>query len=227
MGKRAVILDVDGTLVDTNYQHAIAWYMAFREHDVIVPVWRIHRHLGMGGDQIVAALGGDEVEKELGDELRSAHDALYLASIQMVSALEGASELLREIKEAGCKLILASSAKPQEIEHYVDLLDAREVVDGWTTAEDVERTKPHPDLVLAALERLGADAGEAIMVGDTPWDVEAASKAGVPTVAVRTGGFSIQELEDAGAIAVHESIAQTREHLDELVGGAKALARER
>ncbi|HEY5389252.1 MAG TPA: HAD family hydrolase [Solirubrobacteraceae bacterium] len=227
MGQRAVILDVDGTLVDTNYQHAIAWYMAFREHDVVVPVWRIHRHLGMGGDQLIAALAGDDVESTLGDALRGAHDALYLASIQMVSAFEGASELLRDIKTAGCKLVLASSAKPQEIEHYVDLLDARETVDGWTTAEDVERTKPHPDLVLAALERLGEDAGETIMVGDTPWDVEAASRAGVSTVAVLTGGFSVQELEEAGAIAVHESIAQTREHLDELVGSVEALARER
>ncbi|HEY7966169.1 MAG TPA: HAD family hydrolase [Solirubrobacteraceae bacterium] len=220
MGRRAVILDVDGTLVDTNYQHALAWYMAFREHDVVVAVWRIHRHLGMGGDQIVAALAGEQVEAELGDDLRAAHDALYLASIQTVSAFESARELLRDLAAAGARVILASSAKPREIEHYVDLLSAREIVEGWTTAEDVQRTKPNPDLVLAALERLGEGREDAVMVGDTPWDVEAARRAGVPTVAVLTGGFSVAELEDAGAVAVHESVGDLRGHLDELVGAA-------
>jgi HAD superfamily hydrolase (TIGR01549 family) len=220
MGRRAVILDVDGTLVDTNYQHALAWYMAFREHDVVVAVWRIHRHLGMGGDQIVAALAGEQVEAELGDDLRAAHDALYLASIQTVSAFESARELLRDLAAAGARVILASSAKPREIEHYVDLLSAREIVEGWTTAEDVQRTKPNPDLVLAALERLGEGREDAVMVGDTPWDVEAARRAGGPTVAVLTGGFSVAELEDAGAVAVHESVGDLRGHLDELVGAA-------
>jgi phosphoglycolate phosphatase-like HAD superfamily hydrolase len=112
-------------------------------------------------------------------------------------------------------VVLASSAKAEEIEHYLDLLDARELADAWTTSADVEATKPEPDLVNAALERAGTDPGDAVMVGDTPWDVKAAAKAGVPTIAVRTGGFSIDELEGAGAIAVFESIQELRDRIDE------------
>jgi len=215
---RAVILDIDGTLVDTNYQHALAWYMAFREHDIVVPVWRLHRHLGMGGDQLVAAVTDDDVEKRLGGELRAAHDVLYLACIQTVSVFDGARSLVEDVRAAGAAVILASSAKEREVDHYLDLLDARALVDGWTTAADVEQTKPEPDLVLAALAKLGDDA-EAVMVGDTPWDVEAAQRAGVPTVAVLTGGFSAGELEESGAVAVFESIASLREHLDDLLAG--------
>jgi len=208
-----VIFDIDGTLVDTNYQHALAWYMAFRQHDLHLPVWQIHRHIGMGGDQLVAAVAGDAAEAEHGDALRTAHDVLYLASIQSTSVFAEARELLVDLKERGWSIVLASSAKEQEVDHYLDLLDARELADGWTTSADVEATKPEPDLVLAALEKLGTDDG--VMVGDTPWDVEAAAKAGVPTIAVMTGGFSRAELEDAGAVAVFTSIAELRAHVAE------------
>ncbi len=214
--RRAVILDVDGTLVDTNYQHALAWYLAFREHDFVVPVWRLHRHLGMGGDQLVAAVTDDNTEKRFGDELRAAHDALYLASTQTTSVFDGARGLIEALRGAGAAVILASSAKEREVDHYLDLLGVRALVDGWTTSADVEQTKPEPDLVLAALEKLDGDA-EAVMVGDTPWDVEAARRAGVPTVAVLTGGFSAAELEESGAVAVFESIASLREHLDDVL----------
>lgn len=200
----AAILDIDGTLVDTNYQHAVAWYMAFRQHDVFLPVWRIHRHLGMGGDQLVVALAGEDFDEESGDAVRAAHDALYLASIQSVSTLPGARELIEELKRRGNPVVLASSAKAQEADHYLDLLDARELVDAWTTSEDVEQTKPEPDLVHAALAKLGCEEG--VMVGDTPWDVRAAAKADVPTIAVLTGGFSTEELREAGAHDVFESI---------------------
>jgi HAD superfamily hydrolase (TIGR01549 family) len=210
---RAAILDIDGTLVDTNYQHAVAWYMAFRQHDVSLPVWRIHRHLGMGGDQLVTALAGTDFENRIGDAVRAAHDALYLASIQSVSALEGARELIAELKHRGHPVVLASSAKAREADHYLDLLDARELVDAWTTADDVQRTKPHPDLVRAALEKLGHEDG--VMVGDTPWDVKAAADAGVPTVAVLTGGFSADELRGAGALNVFASIDELRGRLEE------------
>jgi HAD superfamily hydrolase (TIGR01549 family) len=211
--KPAAIVDIDGTLVDTNYQHAIAWYLAFRQHDVALPVWRIHRHLGMGGDQLVAALAGDDFDGEAGDAVRAAHDALYMASIQSVSALQGARELIEEMKRRGHAIVLASSAKAREADHYLDLLDARELVDTWTTAEDVQRTKPHPDLVQAALAKLGQQEG--VMVGDTPWDVKAAGEAGVPTIAVRTGGFSTEELRDAGAAYVYESIEELRDRIGE------------
>ena len=209
----AAILDIDGTLVDTNYQHAMSWYMALRQHDVVVPVWRIHRHIGMGGDQLLAAVAGDEVEERDGDAIRAAEGALFLATIQSASVLEGARELIEDLKAGGRKVVLASSAKAQEVDHYLDLLDARDLVDGWTTSADVESTKPEPDLVRAALDQLGTD--DAVMVGDTPWDVQAAEKAGVATIAVLTGGFSEEELRDAGAIAVFESIEDLRQRLSE------------
>jgi HAD superfamily hydrolase (TIGR01549 family) len=210
---QGVIFDIDGTLVDTNYQHALAWYMAFRQHDLRLPIWQIHRHIGMGGDQLVTALAGERVEVEHGEALRSAHDVLYLASIQTTSVFEGARELVVDLKDRGWRVVLASSAKEQEVDHYLDLLDARELADGWTTSADVEHTKPAPDLVQAALEKLGT--AETVMVGDTPWDIEAAAKAEVATIAVMTGGFSRAELQEAGAVAVFESIADLRAHIQD------------
>ena len=139
---RGVIFDIDGTLVDTNYQHALAWYMAFRQHDLHLPIWQIHRHIGMGGDQLVTAVAGEEAEAEHGDALRTAHDVQYLASIQTTSVFEGSRELLADLKERGWRIVLASSAKEQEVDHYLDLLEARELADGWTTSADVEATKP-------------------------------------------------------------------------------------
>jgi HAD superfamily hydrolase (TIGR01549 family) len=208
----AAILDVDGTLVDTNYHHAIAWYRAFRQHGELLPVWRIHRHIGMGGDQLVGALCGERVEEEKGDDVRSAEKALYLAMIEEVEPLHGARELIVDLKESGHAVVLASSAKQQEVDHYLDLLDARDLADGWTTSADVEATKPEPDLVVAALEKAGDRSG--VMVGDSTFDCEAAARAGIETLAVLTGGFSEQELLDAGAARVFGSIDELREALD-------------
>jgi HAD superfamily hydrolase (TIGR01509 family) len=209
----AAILDVDGTLVDTNYQHALAWYRAFRQHGEVLPIWRIHRHIGMGGDQLVSALCGDEVDEQKGDDIRDAEKGLYGDLIEEVEPLHGAGELIRDLKERGHAVVLASSANPDEVEHYVDLLQARELADGWTTAADVDATKPEPDLVEAALRKAGG--GAAVMIGDSTWDCEAAKRAGVETIAVLTGGFSEQELLDAGAARVYESIDELRRSLDE------------
>jgi HAD superfamily hydrolase (TIGR01509 family) len=206
------ILDVDGTLVDTNYHHAIAWFRAFRRHDVTVPVWRIHRHIGMGGDQLVAAVAGDEVEERLGDEIREAESEIYRELIDEVQTMEGSRELIEDLREAGNVVVLASSAKDWEVEHYIELLDAADLVDDWTTSADVERTKPHPDLVHAALDKVDAD-GEAMLIGDTVWDVEAAKRAGVETLAVLTGGFSEAELREAGAKEVFTSVEELRQSL--------------
>jgi HAD superfamily hydrolase (TIGR01509 family) len=209
------ILDIDGTLVDTNYQHTIAWYRAFRQNDIVLPVWRIHRHIGMGGDQVIAALTDEKTDEEKGDEIRAAEKALYMAMIEEVEPLEGARDLVERLKKSGKTVVLASSAKDTEVEHYLDLLDVRELADDWTTSADVEATKPEPDLVKAALEKAGSDPGDAVMLGDTPWDCEAAGRAGVETVAVMMGGFSEQELRDAGAIAVFESMPQLLERIGE------------
>jgi HAD superfamily hydrolase (TIGR01509 family) len=207
------ILDIDGTLVDTNYQHAIAWYRAFRRHQIVLPVWRIHRHIGMGGDQLVSALAGEETERDCGDSIRDAERQLYFELIDEVQPMDGGRRLIEELKQRGHAVVLASSAKAEEVDRYLDLLDARELADGWTTSADVESTKPDPDLVQAALDKTSADS--AVMVGDTTWDVEAAGRAGVMTLAVMTGGFAQQELRDAGAIGVFESVSELCERLGE------------
>lgn len=215
-----VILDVDGTLVDTNYHHAIAWHRALRDHGHAVQMWKVHRHIGMGGDQIVAALIGEDAAGEQGEAIRAAEAEAYGELIGEVDAMAGARELLEELHESDFDLVLASSARAEEVDHYLDLLDARELVDAWTTAADVERTKPAADLVCAALEKV--EGGPALMVGDSVWDVRAAGAAGVRALAVLTGGFSDAELRDAGAIDVVEAIDELRQDRQDL----RALAKQ-
>lgn len=200
------ILDVDGTLVDTNYHHAIAWHRALHAHGHPVQMWKVHRHIGMGGDQILDALIGEKAAAEQGDAIRDAEAEAYGELIGEVESMEGARELIERLRDKGATVILASSAKEEEVDHYLDLLDARDLVADWTTSADVESTKPDPDLVHAAIEKAGNE-DPAVMVGDSVWDVKAARAAGVPTLAVLTGGFSEAELRDAGATQVVESIA--------------------
>lgn len=211
----AAILDVDGTLVDTNYQHALCWYRAFREHGIVLPVWRLHRHVGMGGDQFVEAVAGKRAEEELGDELRDCWERLFDQLIDEVALLDGAHDLITDLRELGNRVVLASSAVEKHVDHFLDLLDAREIADAWTTKDDVESSKPEPDLVRAALDKAGTD--DALMIGDTPWDIEAARKAGIETVCLVTGGFSEQELRDAGAVDVFESVQELRDRLGSTV----------
>jgi HAD superfamily hydrolase (TIGR01549 family) len=209
----AAILDIDGTLVDTNYHHAIAWFRAFRRHEVVLPVWQVHRHVGMGGDQLVGALAGEAFDDEHGDDVRAAEKALYQALIEEVEPLEGARDLIARLKDAGHRVILASSAKADEVDHYLDLLDARDLADAWTTSADVEATKPEPDLIHAALDKAGTR--DAVMIGDSTWDCIAAGRAGIPTIGVLTGGFSETELLEAGAARVFWSIPDLMDRLDE------------
>jgi HAD superfamily hydrolase (TIGR01549 family) len=206
-----LLFDVDGTLVDTNYHHALAWYRAFRSFDKIVPVWRIHRKMGMGGDHLVADLLGEDVEGELGDDIRAAEKVLYRNLIEEVEPMDGASELIERLKKADHKIILASSGKPFEIDHYLDLLGIRDLVDGWTGSADVTKTKPDPDLVLAAIEKGGEQ--QALMIGDSPFDCIASTRAGIETVAVLTGGFSPEELKEAGAKEVFETLPELGDYL--------------
>ena len=208
----AVILDIDGTLVDTNYQHAIAWDRALSKHDAFVPLWRLHRHIGMGGDQLVAEVAGDDIEERAGDEIRDAESECYGELIEEVRVIEGARELIAALKDRDLGVVLASSANSDEVEHYIALLDAAELADDWTTSTDVENTKPEPDLIEAALSK--ANTRDAIMVGDTVWDVVAAKNAGLATIGVLTGGFSESELREAGAVAVYESVSELTEDLD-------------
>jgi HAD superfamily hydrolase (TIGR01549 family) len=212
------ILDVDGTLVDTNYHHAIAWHRALHAHGHPVQMWKAHRHIGMGGDQILDALIGEKAAAADGDAIREAEADAYKKMIDEVEPMEGARELIEKLREEGSTVILASSAKQEEVDHYLDLLDARDLVDGWTTSADVEATKPEPDLIKAALEKADDDE-PSVMVGDSVWDVKAAARAGLPTLAVLTGGFSEEELREAGAAQVVEAIDELRidrQALDEL-----------
>jgi phosphoglycolate phosphatase len=203
MAPRAAIIDVDGTLVDSNYQHVVAWAEAFRANDVFVPNWVLHRHVGMGGDQFVAAVAGDDVDRDKGDRIRDAHTKAFEPYLKEIEPFPDARGFLRELKRRGHAVALATSAKGNELERYLEILGAEDVVDGWTKAEDVERTKPHPDLLHQAMEIVGDNA---VLIGDSRFDAEAAKRAGVPTIGLLTGGFGEAELRDAGAAPVFSSL---------------------
>jgi len=206
------VFDVDGTLVDSNYQHALAWFRAFRRLDITLPLWQLHRGIGMGGDNFVAHVAGEAVENRYGAELRDAWTEEFDALIGEIQPFAAARPLLQEIRNRGFKLVLASSGKAQHVDVFLDLIGGREIADAWTTSDDVESSKPAPDLVSAALAKV--DGTSACMVGDSVWDAVAAGKLGVPTVGVLTGGFSREELHDAGAIRVFDSLGAMLDELD-------------
>jgi HAD superfamily hydrolase (TIGR01549 family) len=205
------VLDVDGTLVDTNYHHALAWFRAFRRFDVTLPVWRLHRAIGMGGDQLVPAVAGERFEEEHGDAARAAWAEEFQPLLDEVQPFEGVGELLGALRDAGLKVVLASSGKPEHVDAYLDLFGGREFAHAWTSSEDVEHTKPEPDLIGVAVEKV--EGKRALVVGDSVWDFEAAHRAGYAGYAVRTGGFSVDELREAGAREVFESVPELRDHL--------------
>jgi HAD superfamily hydrolase (TIGR01509 family) len=210
------VLDVDGTLVDSNYQHALAWYRALRSLGETFPVWRLHRLIGMGGDQLVVAIGGEELEERIGEEARKRQGEEVDQMIGEVAPLPGARELLLAIKERGHPLVLASSGQERHVDLALDLLDAREIADAWTSSADAEQTKPAPDLLQTALRKLGApEDASSVLIGDSVWDVEAAKNAGMPAIAVRSGGFGDDELRDAGAISIYDTPGDLLAALDE------------
>ena len=214
---RIAVVDVDGTLVDTNYQHALAWYRALRSLGETFPLWRIHRLIGMGGDQFVSALGGDAVEKRIGDAARERWTEEFDRLIDEVAVLPGARELLVDLRERGHRVVLASSGKAKHVDHFLDLLDAREVAEDWTTSDDVEESKPAPDLLQVALRKLGEPIdAPSVVIGDSVFDVEAAANAGMPAVVVRSGGFGDDELRAAGAVAIVDTPGDLRDALDDL-----------
>ena len=165
----------------------------------------------MGGDQLVAAAAGEQVERAQGDEVRAAEGEIFAGMIDEVTVLPDARRLLEELSRRARAVVLSSSAKPDDAEHYIDLLGARDLVDGWTTSEDVDATKPEPDLVEVAMAKAGR--GPALMIGDSTWDCLAAGRAGLPTLAVLTGGFCRDELHEAGAATVCSSLAEAIDHL--------------
>lgn len=209
-----ILFDIDGTLVDTNYHHALAWFRAFRRVDVTVPVWRIHRAIGMGGDRLVAAVAGDEVENKHGDDVRAAWKEAFAPMLGEVVLFEGARDALLACKRLGFRVVLASSGAREHIQHYVDLLDFETIGDRWISGDDVSATKPDPELLQAALA--GCDDGRAVLIGDSVWDCEAAAKIHLPCVALRAGGFGADELLSAGAARIYDSLTELQESLDDL-----------
>jgi len=195
-----VVLDVDGTLVDSNYHHTLAWARAFGRHHRFPPLWRIHRAIGMGGDKLVAEVAGQEAEDELGDALRDRWTAEFDQLIGEVRPFTGSRHLLELLKQRGLKVVLASSGQPKHVEAFLDLFDGKSLADAWTTAEDAAESKPAADLLLAALARVDGSTG--VMVGDATWDAQSAQAAGLSSIALRTGGFGDDELREAGATTV-------------------------
>src|ERR1700754_476943 len=150
----AVLLDVDGTLVDTNYLHVFAWQRAFRAVGIEVPAWRLHREIGKGGDRLVEGAAGAAAERRSGDHVRGLHDDRFAELIEFARPLPGARELMTALRARGVATVLASSGRASELDCYLNLLDARGLLDGWTSSGDVDASKPAPDLVAAALQRV-------------------------------------------------------------------------
>jgi HAD superfamily hydrolase (TIGR01509 family) len=216
--RRLAIFDVDGTLVDSTYHHAIAWQRAFRERAIELPMWRIHREIGKGGDRLVPDLAGAQVEAERGEALRALHDERFRELIEEVRPFGGAHELLVGCAERGWRVAIASSGQPQELERYLRLIGVEGLPDAVISSDDVETTKPAPDVLRLAHERAAPELGpEAVLVvGDATWDCEAARRAGMTPVGVLCGGFSRHELCEAGAAAVFATLGELLAALDGL-----------
>jgi len=204
-----VLFDVDGTLVDTNYLHVVAWWHAFRSQGHDVPMTALHRTVGQGSDQFVPSILGHEDE-----QVANAHSDFYGPFKHQLRAFDGAADLLRTTKKAGLTVVLATSASEAEAAHLTAAIDADDAIDVVTTKGDVDASKPDPDIVKTALDKAGLSAADAVFVGDTVWDVEAARKGGLDCVCVRSGGISASELRDAGAIAVYEDVADLLREFD-------------
>ncbi len=212
--RTTVVLDLDGTLVDSVYVHTLAWRAAFRDVGVAVAGQRIHRLIGMGGDRLVAAATDATVEEAVGDEVRRRHAQHLDELFPHITPADGAVELLLALHDHDIEVVLASSGERDMTDRLLELLgDARFVLDATITGSDAERSKPDGELLEVALESV--DAKSAVVLGDAVWDVEAARDAGVPCIGVLTGGFAASELTEAGAVDVVEFPRQLAERLAE------------
>ncbi|MBD0694807.1 HAD family hydrolase [Streptomyces sp. CBMA123] len=203
----AALFDVDGTLLDTNYLHTVAWAEALAQYDHHPAMARIHRAIGMGGDQLLDELLGPDRDPSQDEEISAAQKALYGRFWPRLRAFDGAAALLRAVTARGWTVVLASSASGRDLEVMRRALGADDAITEATSADDVRQSKPAPDLVHAALDKAGARTDEAVFVGDTLWDVQAAAEAGVPCIAVLSGGWSARDLRAAGALEVHRDVA--------------------
>jgi HAD superfamily hydrolase (TIGR01509 family) len=203
----AILFDIDGTLVDSNYLHVESWAHAFSDVGAPdVPSWRIHRAIGQDSAKLLESLLGDRVE-ELGDRAKDLHSRYYKELADRLRPLDGAQNLLRELHARGRTIVLATSAPEDELEILTGVLDVDDAIHATTNSDDVETAKPDPSIVEVALDRAGVSAGDAMFVGDSVWDCIAAARAGVHTIGLLSGGFSSAELLSAGAIAVYDDPA--------------------
>ena len=213
--EKGVLFDVDGTLIDSAYIHTLAWWQAFRQSGFDVPMARIHRCVGMGGARLVDNLLPDSRNKDVDEAILSAHSGIFGTYWPSLRAFDGARDLLARCSESGLAVALASSAREQDLQALRSALAADDFIDAATSSNDAENSKPEPDILVAALEAVGLEASGAIYVGDAVWDVMAAAKLGIPTVALTCGGTSEAELREAGAVEVYDG---PRELLDNLGG---------
>ncbi|MGN6246218.1 MAG: HAD family hydrolase [Motilibacteraceae bacterium] len=220
-GAPGVLLDVDGTLVDTSYLHAVCWAEALAQSGHVLPMAAVHRCVGMGSDMLLDHLVGEDRDRSADQTLTDAHSALYRQWWGRLRPLPGARDLVRGLADRGLRVVLASSAQPDELAELQRVLDAGDAVAAATSSGDAETSKPAPDLVQAALERGGVDPERTCFVGDSVWDVEAAARAGIPCIGVTCGGTSDAELTGAGAVEVHDD----PEHLLENLGSSVLLKR--
>jgi membrane protein len=208
MAIKAVLFDIDGTLVDSNDHHVAAWQAVFRQIGATFEDQVVHDQIGKGTDMLVPTLlpdTGETEQERMGDEHGRIFKSKYLEQVKPFAA---ARDLLVRVKDSGRQVVLASSASSDELDHYLELLDAREIVSVSTTSDDVEKTKPAPDIFATALEKLSPlTASEVVVVGDTPYDIEAAAKCGIASVGVRSGKFSDDGLREAGAVALYDDVA--------------------
>lgn len=197
-----IVLDLDGTLVDSVYVHALVWREAFAEVGLDVPTYRLHRAIGMGGDRLVAVVAGDAAEDAIGDVVRDLHGRLFLQRLAEVRPLEGAAELLQTAHESGLRIVLASSSQPDTTDKLLSMVECAHLISAVVPGSE-GASKPAPDLVETALDRAGSR--RAFLVGDAVWDVRSAERAGIPCVGLLTGGYAESELREAGAVAVHDT----------------------
>ena len=202
----AVLFDVDGTLVDSNDLHAGAWQQAFRHFGILLPFERIRGQIGKGGDNLIPTLVPKDVDQRMHEEIETFRSELFQRDyLHKARPFPQVCDLLRLLREDGHKIVLATSAKQAELDFHLDRIGCRELVDATTSKDDVERSKPCPDIFEAAMAKvapLGVD--QIVVVGDSPWDIKAAAKIGVKAIAVRCGGFAEDEVIGAGAHAVYD-----------------------
>jgi HAD superfamily hydrolase (TIGR01509 family) len=211
---RAVLFDIDGTLVDSNYLHVDAWMRGLEAAGEKAHAARVHEGIGLDSAKLLERLFGDRAESDSVGRAKELHSEFYSSSADRLRRFDGVLELFRAVKDRGLQVVLASSAPQEELDILLGVLDAGDLIDETTNSSDVETAKPEPDLIAVALSKAGVSADEAVMVGDTRWDVEAARRAGVDTIAVLTGGRGMSELREAGAVAVYEDVADLLRQLD-------------